>query len=279
MRSPKPRSRSPVAALAITFTRLIPSGPRDMQRVYRLLKEAARARRHSLGFHRRRDARELERVASWSDPEEYIDATIRDYRRDYWDQQPCRVEVWSEKGHRARSAAARARQVRRRFSCGAWLQQRDAGARRLQRQYRSSADHHLCRRLRSERTLYVRMRSARQVFEVRRISHHTQTYRADCKAGRWPAIVSGGDKKKDPRYKWFVKHYGKKCWELDALDPNDLRNIVQQAIRKEIEPVAWKRCTVVEKAEKESLRTVLDRMGRVMTASSPSNVTTEEGGH
>ena len=31
------------------------------------------------------------------------------------------------------------------------------------------------------------------------------------------------DKRKDPRHKWFVRHFGDRCWELDALDPNDLR--------------------------------------------------------
>jgi hypothetical protein len=31
-------------------------------------------------------------------------------------------------------------------------------------------------------------------------------------------------KKTDPRYKWFVDNYGKKAWELDAMDPNELRD-------------------------------------------------------
>ena len=39
------------------------------------------------------------------------------------------------------------------------------------------------------------------------------------------------DKKKDPRYKWFVRNYGNRCWELDAMDPNDLRACVEQADR------------------------------------------------
>ena len=30
---------------------------------------------------------------------------------------------------------------------------------------------------------------------------------------------SASDKKKDPRYKWFVQNFGNRCWELDALDP------------------------------------------------------------
>ena len=59
------------------------------------------------------------------------------------------------------------------------------------------------------------------------------------------------DKKKDPRHKWFVRNYGRRCWELDAMDPNDLRALVRKAIRDKIEPVAWTRCATVEKAERE----------------------------
>jgi hypothetical protein len=65
------------------------------------------------------------------------------------------------------------------------------------------------------------------------------------------------DKANDPRHKWFVANYGKRCWELDAMDPNDLRDCVEQEIRRLIEPVAWARCEVVNAAEQESLRTVL----------------------
>jgi hypothetical protein len=65
------------------------------------------------------------------------------------------------------------------------------------------------------------------------------------------------DKKDDPRFKWFVQNFGNQCWELDALDPNDLRTLVEEAIRGEIEPVAWERCDQINKAERESLRTVL----------------------
>ena len=69
------------------------------------------------------------------------------------------------------------------------------------------------------------------------------------------------DKKKDPRYKWFVANHGRRCWELDALDPNDLRDCVKRAIIRLIEPMAWQRCEVVNKAEQESLGTVLEKWG------------------
>jgi hypothetical protein len=43
------------------------------------------------------------------------------------------------------------------------------------------------------------------------------------------------------------------------MDPNDLRECVQQAIKNEIaDPVAWQRCATIEKVERESLRAVLD---------------------
>jgi hypothetical protein len=45
------------------------------------------------------------------------------------------------------------------------------------------------------------------------------------------------------------------------MDPNALRECVRREIVKLIEPVAWKRCEVVNKAEQQSLRTVLGKWG------------------
>jgi hypothetical protein len=45
------------------------------------------------------------------------------------------------------------------------------------------------------------------------------------------------------------------------MDPNDLRDCVEQEIRKLIEPVAWQRCEIVNAAEQESLQTILAKWG------------------
>ena len=37
-------------------------------------------------------------VSTWDDPADYACCVARSYRRDFWNQQPIRVEVWSEKG-------------------------------------------------------------------------------------------------------------------------------------------------------------------------------------
>jgi hypothetical protein len=77
---------------------LIPSmKKKDMQRVYRLLKHA-----------REQDiipwdwivdeTRSLEKAATWDSPEQYMRSLERSYRREFWNQQPVRCEVVSEKG-------------------------------------------------------------------------------------------------------------------------------------------------------------------------------------
>jgi hypothetical protein len=77
---------------------LIPSmATNEMQRVYRLLKEARE--RGDIPWEWIVDeTRELERVSTWDDPEQYARAVTRSYRRDFWNQQPHRIQVWSEKG-------------------------------------------------------------------------------------------------------------------------------------------------------------------------------------
>ena len=60
-------------------------------------------------------------------------------------------------------------------------------------------------------------------------------------------------KQKDPRYRWFRQNYGQHCWELDAMNPNTLRERVRDAILSRIDIDAWEHCQAVEKAERESL--------------------------
>lgn len=45
------------------------------------------------------------------------------------------------------------------------------------------------------------------------------------------------------------------------MDPNALRDCVQKEIVKLIEPVAWQRCELVNQAEQESLRTIIEKWG------------------
>jgi hypothetical protein len=208
------------------------------------------------------ETRELEKVSSWADPAEFVECVSRSYRRDFWNQQPERVEVWSEKGT-VRGVLA---PVLNRYGVGFRVMHgyssattindvaEDDDGRTLVVLYCGDYDPSgMCM---SERDLPGRLEEyGGDHVEVRRIALVKSDLRG---LPSFPA----SDKKGDTRYKWFVQNFGDRCWELDAMDPNALRSRVEDEIRALIEPVAWERCEVVNRAEQESLRTILDQWGK-----------------
>src|SRR5262245_24016110 len=65
----------------------------EMQKVYRLLRIAREEGAIPWDWIVD-ETRSLERVGTWSDPEQYARIVARSYRRDFWNTQPERVEVW-----------------------------------------------------------------------------------------------------------------------------------------------------------------------------------------
>ena len=241
---------------------LIPSMARaEMQRVYRLLKEARE--QGDIPWEWIVDeTRKRERVSTWANPEAYARAAARSYRRDFWDQQPIRVEVWSEKGTIRGVLApvldeyAVGFRVMHGFSSATSVHDiaDDDDGRDLIALY--VGDYDPSGMFMSQEDLPSRLADYD--------GHHVDVRRIALTRAQVVGLPSfpATDKKKDPRYQWFCSNYGRSCWELDAMDPNDLRDCVERAIVDLIEPVAWQRCDIVNKAEQQSLRTFLDQWGR-----------------
>jgi hypothetical protein len=240
---------------------LIPSMDRaEMQRVYRLLKEARELGRIPWGWIVD-ETRELERVSTWSNPADYARCVAQSYRRDFWDQQPRRVMVVSEKGTVRGVLApvlddfAVGFQVMHGFSSATTVHDisEDDDGRPLIILYVGDFDP--SGMFMSEADLPNRFAKYEgDHITLRRIALTRQHVNGLLS---FPAT----DKRKDPRFAWFVKNYGQRCWELDAMDPNDLRACVKSEIRKLIEPVAWRRCETVNRAERESLKTIIAKWG------------------
>jgi hypothetical protein len=240
---------------------LIPSMARaEMQRVYRLLKEA-RERGHIPWEWIVDETRALERTSTWDDAAAFARCAARSYRRDFWNQQPVRCEVWSEKG----TVRGVLGPVLDHYAVGFRVMHGFSGATTV---YDVSQDDDGRKLI----ALYVGDFDPSGMFMSegdlpKRLSkyggdHITLLRIALTRehVGALPSF-SATDKRKDPRYRWFCANYGDRCWELDAMDPNDLRNSVEGEIRKLIEPVAWERCEIVNRAEQESLKTVLEGWG------------------
>jgi hypothetical protein len=241
------------------FTRkLIASMSRkDMAGVYRLLRLARE--RGRIPWHWIVDeTRAIERVNVWDDPAEYVQAVARSYRRDFWNQQPVRVIVISEKG----TVRGLLSPVLDHFGVGFLPVHGFNSATNVHDLSEDDDGRPLI-------ILYVGDYDPSGMFmsEVdlpKRFAEYDGHHITVRRIALTPEHLNGlpsfpaKEKRKDPRYKWFVTNYGDRCWELDAMDPNDLRDCVEQEIRRLIEPVAWARCEEINAAEQESLKTVLE---------------------
>jgi hypothetical protein len=234
----------------------------EMQRVYRLLKEARE--RGTIPWNWIVDeTREIERTACWDDPDQFARVVATSYRRDFWNQQPLRVEVWSEKGT-VRGVLA---PVLEKYAVGFRVMHGFSGSTTIHEVAQDddgrplivlyAGDYDPSGMYMSERDLPDRLsKYGGDHVQMRRVA---LLQRDLAGLPSFPA----SDKRKDPRYAWFVRNFGLQCWELDAMDPNDLRDRVEHEIVEHIEPGAWARCDRINRVEQESLRTVLAGWGGI----------------
>jgi len=239
--------------------------------VYRLLKEAREE--GTIPWEWIVDeSRHLERAPTWVDLDHYADTVANSYRREFWNRQPVRVEVWSEKGT-VRGVLA---PVLKRYG--------DVGFRPLHG-YNSATSVHDISMDGDGRplvALYVGDHdpSGMQMSEVdlpKRLEKYGGDHIELARVALLPDDLGGlpsfpaSDKEKDPRYKWYLANYGvlskrlsgnsePQCWELDAMDPNDLRARVEEAIRDQIDWDAWEKDERINKAERESVRALSDTL-------------------
>jgi hypothetical protein len=208
------------------------------------------------------ETREPERISQWTDPVEYGEAVLRSYRKDFWQHQNTRVEVWSEKGT-VRGVLAL---VLDEFAVTFRVQHGFGSATSVHDIAEATAD--VERPLialyvgdwdpsglfMSEIDLPRRLDQYGARVELRRIALTEQDLR-DPDLPSFPA----DSRRKDPRHTWFRARYGNRCWELDALPATVLRQRVRTAIGALIDFDAWNHCASIEKAERESIVTVWSR--------------------
>lgn len=206
------------------------------------------------------ETRDLERAHSWRDPAAYVRTVRHSYRRDFWDLQPHRVEVWSEKG----TIRGVLKPV---------LDEYGVGFRVMHGFGSATALYDVAQNTENDRALHVLyvgdFDPSGMCMSERDLPERLKRYEGNHVLVSRIALVRGdtkhlpsfplADKRRDPRSKWFGQRYGNRCWELDAMDPNDVRDRVRGAIDNLIEPLAWERCVIAQEAEQQSLEQVLDR--------------------
>jgi hypothetical protein len=233
---------------------------REMKKVYRLLKEAREQGIIPWGWICD-ETRELERAPSWNHPKEFAESAARQYRRDFWKQQPSRCEVWSEKG----TIRGVLQPVLDKYGVGFRVMHGYASATAVNDVAQVYDD------ARPMMALYVGDidPSGLHMSEVDlpdRLAKygggHVQVKRIALVQEQLAPLPPFPASDNDPRYDWFVYEHGNQCWEIDALDPNELRNCVEASIKTCIlDRDAWERCEQICKEESDSLRYVLMNWG------------------
>jgi hypothetical protein len=195
---------------------------------------------------------------TWSDPDSIIRAAVEGYRRNYWQDQPVVVEVWSEKS----TVEGILQPVLDEF--GVEFRVMKGFSSFTQVMGAVVAANRFARRGQKLIVLYIGdwdpsglyMSAVDLPDRLARYGGKVQLKRiALVKSDTTPRLpfFSARTKNKDPRYDWFVANHGPLCWEIDAMDTNVLRDRVRKQIVRYIDPVLWERAREVETAEVESM--------------------------
>lgn len=202
-------------------------------------------------------SRAVDRVQSWSDPSQIIRAAVKGYRRDYWQDQPTLIEVWCEKATVQGVLAPVLDEFGVTFRVmkgfGSFTAVRQAAEDSL-----GVMEHQV------GVALYIGDKDPSGSF----MSEIDLPNRLDRYGGQWEferiAVLEddtahlpsfdAASKSGDNRYQWYIENHGDRCWELDAINPNDLRRRVREQIETRLDLVAWEHAKKIEAVEVASMK-------------------------
>jgi hypothetical protein len=206
------------------------------------------------------ETRSVEAWQGWTDPDAFVREQLDGYRRDWWQDQPQRLLVISEKA----TIGGVLRPVLSRYAAEFLVLHGFGSATALNDLAKLSisdprpltllyvGDHDPSGRHMSDVDIPERLERYGGRADLIRLAVTPEQIR-----DQTLPTFSTHDKAKDARYHWFLDHHGETCCELDALDPNVLREIVGDAITDRIDRELWERAQVAEAAEAASIHAFL----------------------
>jgi len=207
------------------------------------------------------ETREAEVIPSWRNPESIIDAAVKQYRKDYWADQPRRVEVWSEKGTIRGTVAPVLKEYGVTFRVlhgyGSATALHDIALESVASDKPLTVlyigDHDPSGRHMSEVDLPARLARYGGQVQIVRLALDDSDVGPDSELPWFPVA----DKAGDTRYQWFIERFGTRCWEVDALPPPELRERLKAAITDRIDDDVWNHAINIERAEVESMSNIM----------------------
>lgn len=212
--------------------------------------------------------RNLLRLPAWDSPAAIVEACAEQFRLDLWADQPRYVEVWIEKEALIGVVAVPCERLRvPHFACKGYTSQSemwDAGHNRLRRLRRLGkkitilhlGDHDpsgidMTRDIRERLSLFV----GGSVEIVRLALNMDQVERYQPPPN--PAKTT------DSRFDGYRGLYGEDSWELDALGPETINELIEEQIERRIDRDLRAAAEAEETAARKSLKAVSDRFSEV----------------
>jgi hypothetical protein len=207
--------------------------------------------------------RNLSRLSHWDDPGDVIASAAQGYHKDLWETQPEYVEVWIEKD----ALLGVIEEVCEEwdvafFSCRGYTSQSEmwAAAQRLRRKEdvggKSTHIIHLGDHdpsgLDMTRDIQHRLRVFGSGVSVHRVALNMNQVRQYGPPPN-PAKIT------DSRANAYIEKFGEESWELDALDPDLLIELIRSNIMEHCDVDEFDRATARQEAERELLSAASDR--------------------
>lgn len=211
--------------------------------------------------------RNLASLATWRSPEDIVDAVARQYREDRWKAQPQYVEVWVEKEALADVVARAADQWQvPYFCCRGYVSQSEmwSAGQRLRKHEDNGqqvtvihlGDHDpsgldMTRDIRDRLHLFGSDTTVTRIaLNMDQIEQYTPPPN--------PAKIT------DSRAESYIDEYGPESWELDALDPATLNDLITSEIRGHVDMRMWVAATDQQRTGKFLLGRVSERWADVV---------------
>lgn len=198
----------------------------------------------------------------WDSPTQIIRAAANSYKRDKWRNQPNRVEVWIEKDALLGVIEGICRDLDVKFfSCRGYVSQSEmwvASQRAVEADINGGQETHIIhlgdhdpsgidmtRDIRDRMEMFCKYHSVYSL-EVERVAlSHDQVLEHKCPPN--PAKIT------DSRAAGYIGKYGYESWELDALEPSVLIDLVSNAVLQYRDEELWQEALDVEAREMDLL--------------------------
>lgn len=210
--------------------------------------------------------RHLRKLNSWKGPREILEAARDSFHRDLWANQRRRVEVWIEKDALVGIIERPCNESDvPHFSCRGYVsdsEMQEAGMRIIRRLRVKQGtiiihlgDHDpsgidMTRDITDRLALFTRNSPGIEVMRIALTMEQIQALQPPPN----PAKIT------DSRYQSYVALYGEESWELDALDPQYLRTIVEEAIFAERDMDKWQEANDEQEAEREKIADLVKQL-------------------